>query len=143
MTKKEKSEIEKMRQLINKKEDWEVFVFLEHQLGVLDSKASTLLTLYSVVLSILLAIVLFINVQNVASAILIIIGLICVLLSAVFCSFITWTVWATSVVSEKDLTSLIVLRDRKTLFLKASIIMFLVGLTITQVSVAVQILVLK
>ena len=143
MVKDTQLEIDNIRKILNKREDWDLFTFLEHQLGVLDSKASTLLTLYSVVLSILLAIVLFINVQNVASAILIIIGLICVLLSAVFCSFITWTVWATSVVSEKDLTSLIVLRDRKTLFLKASIIMFLVGLTITLVSVAVQILVLK
>ena len=85
-------EIENIRKLLHQREDWDLFTFLEHQLGVLDSKASTLLTLYSVVLSILLAIVLFINVRNIVSAILTIIGLICVLLSAVFCSFITWTV---------------------------------------------------
>ena len=134
-------EIKNVRELIKEKEDWEMFKFFEHQLGVLDSKASTLLTLYSVVLSILLAIVLFINIRYSSAAILIVLGLVCVLLSAVFCSFITWTVWATTIIRDKDVTDLIKLRDWKTRFLRASIIMFLVGLILTLVSVTIQILI--
>ncbi len=140
MSNKERLEINNVKRLISDKEVWEMFKFFEHQLGVLDSKASTLLTLYSVVLSILLAIILFINVQSILLATFMILGLICVLLSAVACSFITWTVWATRLVKDKDLTGLVRLRNLKTGFLKVSIILFLLGLTLTLVAVAIQIL---
>ena len=109
-----------------KEPEWTEFQFLEHQLGVLDSKANNVLMVDSVLIVITTLTSLFQTgitpiVKEVAT-----LATASVLVSVGLCIRVIWVSWATNLSKGQ----LIALRDRKTRFLRLSLLVLIVSLTL-------------
>jgi hypothetical protein len=107
------------------KAQWKEFQFIEHQLGVVDTKANNVLMVDSVLIVITTLTSLFqndidINLKYLSEA-----ATACVLISVGLCICTIWIKWATD---YSDAKKLIELRNRKTRFLNSSLIVLAVGL---------------
>lgn len=100
------------------------FEFAEHQLGVIDTKAGNVLMVESVLIVISTLSIFFEKNVDPLVRVLSTLATICVLLSVGLCIRTIWTKWAT----ELDYVMVVALRNDKTRFLHASLVMLVVAL---------------
>lgn len=118
-------EIERLKSL--GAESWDSFAFLEHQLGVLDTKASSVITLDGILITLATIFASFSQLDvSPAAKYCIAFGTLLILLSAGLCARIMRVTWA-SKLSELEI---IKLRDDKTRYLHLSLAALLVGLVL-------------
>jgi hypothetical protein len=104
--------------------DWAEFQFLEHQLGVLDTKANNILMVDSVLIVITTLTSLFQSGFTPAVKEMATLATALVLMSVGLCIRVIWVTWATNLSKE----GLIVLRDSKTRFLRYSLVVLIISL---------------
>jgi len=112
---------------------WKKFEFLEHQLGVLDTKASAIISLDGILLLVTASFITTRVAVNLSTRIMFLISSILVLISALTCARVLWTTWATTIVKKFDkiedgFKELIVFRDKKTCCLRLSVMFLLAAL---------------
>jgi len=110
----------------------EKFKFLEHQLGVLDRKATAIVSLDGILLA-LTASLTNGSAIDLGERLILSTSSILVLFSAAMCAYILWTKWATTIMAKFDniqqgFDELMVFRDNKTSFLKCSLTFLLMAL---------------
>jgi hypothetical protein len=108
--------------------EWQEYRYVEHQLGVLDTKANNVIFIASVLIVITTLTSLFDIARPLEIRLFSSMSTVAVLISAGLCVRIVWTTWADP--DKKSLPGLIKLRAEKTLFLHASLIALLVSLVL-------------
>jgi len=140
-----KSEGKILNELL-RRDEWKRFQFLEHQLEVLDRKASTIVSLDGLLLA-LTASFLAIKTPHLAIGLAFAASSSLVLFSALVGAFkVLWTKWATIIMAkssdvEKGLDELIAFRDEKTTYLHCSIILMLMALIGYTISIWLYVLI--
>ena len=133
-------EIDELKKiLVRGNVDGEVFKFLEHQLGVLDKKASAIMALDGILLALTASFMAILEDVPYYTRIAFLIASVFVLLSAIFCIYILWTKWASEIIigskSSTGFDKLIKLRNRKTKSLGCSLVSLLIALVSYMISI--------
>jgi len=116
-----------------KKDKLKKFRFLEHQLGVLDKKASAIVSLDGLLLALTASLTATRTAINSIARLILSMSSILVLFSAAMSAYILATKWATSEMSKshnihQGFNRLMVLRDEKTHFLHCSLFLLFMAL---------------
>ncbi len=124
------------------KPNWDAYAFFLGQINSMDTKASSLLTLYTLVTSAYLGLIAGFGLFKHPLAVGMVPGMLCLLTAVLMCARVTWTgdQWSSSLVRSHDLSPVIRIRDVKTWFLSRSIIIYAVGLLLATTFLVVAML---
>lgn len=120
------------------KSEWTEFKFIEHQLGVVDTKANNIITVDAVLIVISTLTSLFQKDINPIIEVLSTFATAGILLSVGFCIKTIWIKWATTSPSKERVMRL---RDNKTKYLNSSLIILVLSLALYLLALIVGLLI--
>lgn len=119
--------------------EWDEFSFLEHELGVLDTKANNVLMIDSVLIIIITLTSLFQTgvpheVKEIAT-----LATVTVLISVIFCIRVVWTTWAVNpeMEAKPSKEAVLKIRNTKTFALKGSLVILVLSLVLYIAALAI------
>ncbi len=121
------NEISLVETLLDDSKKWATYNYFVYHLQVIDTKASQLITIQSVLLS-LFGATYFSFIDKLTCKAPFIISIILIIISFIFSLISVWTIWSTKIVNKDDLGGLLKLRNFKTRFLITAKLVLLAGI---------------